>query len=534
MFSMRLLKTLILYVACTVALHEARGNSRAVVEKAAQSIMADTLNKHVEILADDIFEGREAGTRGGRAAATYLQKMIASSGLPGGGAEGRFFQPFSAGYRNLLILVEGSGADLGHEVILVGAHYDHVGYGTRTNSYGPLGRIHNGADDNASGTAAILELTEAFGRLDRAPRRSILLALWDGEEKGLLGSRHWIHHPTVPIENVRLMINLDMVGRLRKGRLEIAGTRTGWGLRHLVSRLDGDARLWLDFKWKLKSNSDHWPFYERGIPVLLVHTGLHDDYHRPSDDSQHINADGLRDVTRYLFRTIYGLAEEGALPEFRAASRHESVADRRRLHGAAPRPRPRLGVTWDQDDTQPGALLTGVRSGSPAARAGLGAGDRIVRFGSREIHDGEDLRQAVMVADGPVEVQVVAAATAAAAEGSSPLSGAKTIALTLDGKPMRVGISWRADEAEPVGVLITRVVAGSAADRAGLRRGDRIYAVDGRDVQSSTALAQQLAEANGGLSLTVERNGRVQTLIVELPAVAQSGASSVARADDET
>ncbi len=533
MFPRPLLRTLTLFVVCAGAHHGALANSHAALEAAVQSIMADTLNKHVEILADDIFEGREAGSRGGRAAGTYLQKVIASIGLPGGGPEGHLFQPFSAGYRNLLILMEGSGADLRNEVILVGAHYDHVGYGTRTNSYGPLGRIHNGADDNASGAAAILELTRAFGQLERSTRRTVLFALWDGEEKGLLGSRHWVNHPTLPIDHVRLMINLDMLGRLRKGRLEIAGTRTGWGLRHLISRLDGDAPLWLDFKWKLKSNSDHWPFFEREIPVLLVHTGLHDDYHRPSDDSERINAEGLRDVTQYLFRTIYGLAEARALPEFRAASRHETAADRNRLHAAVPNPRPRLGVSWSQEDQHPGALLTRVRSGSAAARAGLRAGDRIVQFGSREIRDGDDLRQAVMVAEGTVEAHVVPVANVAAREGTPRAAAPERISVTVDGKPIRVGISWRADEAEPLGVLITRVVAGSAADRAGLRRGDRIYAVDGKSVQGSTSLAQQLAAADGQLPLTVERNGRVQTLIVDLPPVAPPETSASARVDGE-
>jgi Zn-dependent M28 family amino/carboxypeptidase len=127
------------------------------------------------------------------------------------GHDGAYFQLFGPGYRNILGIIPGSDPALSNQFVLISAHYDHVGYGTRRNSNGPIGYIHNGADDNASGTAAVLELVEAFQRLAIPPRRSVLFVLWDGEEKGLLGSLHWLSYPTVALENVRLMINLDMV-----------------------------------------------------------------------------------------------------------------------------------------------------------------------------------------------------------------------------------------------------------------------------------------------------------------------------------
>ncbi len=140
-------------------------------------------------------------------------------------AEQGYFQDFDGASRNILGLWEGSDPALKQEVIIVGAHYDHVGYGTPSNSFGPIGRIHNGADDNASGTSGLLEIMEAIVRLEPRPRRTLLFALWDGEEKGLLGSKHWVAQPTLPLERVKLMLNMDMIGRLRDNRLEIGGSR---------------------------------------------------------------------------------------------------------------------------------------------------------------------------------------------------------------------------------------------------------------------------------------------------------------------
>ena len=239
-------------------------------------------------MADDTFEGRSAGSRGGRAAAGYLRQRLRSSGLEPG-ASGKYIQPFHGNYQNLLAVLPGTGAPSEtegvrkHETIIVGAHYDHVGYGNRQNSNGPVGYIHNGADDNASGVATLLEVIDAMTHMDFRPQRSILFAFWDGEENGLLGSKYWITHPTVPTSSISLMINIDMVGRMRDSRLEVIGSRLAYGMRKLLSSPRLPADMWLDFTWELKDNSDHWSFLEQQIPAVCLHTGLHDDYHRPSD-----------------------------------------------------------------------------------------------------------------------------------------------------------------------------------------------------------------------------------------------------------
>ena len=170
---------------------------------ALDSITRSELQRHIEVLADDTFEGREAGARGGQAAAGYIARLLQQCELKPGGDRGSYYQAFNSSCRNILASMEGSDPQLGQEVIVVGAHYDHVGYGTQRNSYGPWGYIHNGADDNASGVAGLLELAQALSHLPQRPRRTILLAFWDGEEKGLLGSKHWVQTPTISLSRLK-------------------------------------------------------------------------------------------------------------------------------------------------------------------------------------------------------------------------------------------------------------------------------------------------------------------------------------------
>ena len=222
-----------------------------------------------------------------------------------GGDRDTFAQSFQNGsYRNLLAVLEGSDPELKQEYVLVGAHYDHVGYGTSRNSRGPWGRIHNGADDNASGVSGVLETAQALTLLDQPPKRSILFAFWDGEEKGILGSKYWGSQPTVPLRAVTMAFNADMIGRLRSETLHVFGTRTAPGMRRWLSESNQLTDLRLDFSWELKAHSDHYPLVEHGIPALMLHTGLHDDWHRPSDDVDKINHEGISATTRLLFSLV--------------------------------------------------------------------------------------------------------------------------------------------------------------------------------------------------------------------------------------
>lgn len=371
---------------------------------AVDSITASELQEHVDTLADDVFEGRGVGTRGGRAAAQYIVGQLRKSTLQPAGTTNDYFQPCDRGGRNILALLPGSDSQLKDEYIVVGAHYDHVADGRMGHANGPIGYIHNGADDNASGCSALLETIEALSDVKVAPRRTVLFAFWDGEEMGMLGSYRWIKSGSIAPSAIRLAINIDMIGRMREGRLEVDGTRSGYGLRRFLSRNDNPA-IWLDFSWELSANSDHWPFVERQIPVVLLHTGLHEDYHRPSDDAEKINRMGLEAATRYLLDIVVAAADADTLPVYRPARRYESLAaqkSRNRRDAAVARGEwpgakpPRLGISWRTDEAEPGSVyLTFVAANSPAAKGGLVAGDRIYAVNGQSFADEGDFRDTV-------------------------------------------------------------------------------------------------------------------------------------------
>ncbi|MHC4402731.1 MAG: M20/M25/M40 family metallo-hydrolase [Planctomycetota bacterium] len=479
---------------------------RASLTVALESIGDDELRSHVEYLADDAMEGREAGSRGGRAAADYLAKMLEDAGLEGAGADGGFFQPFARRYRNVVGLVRGSEEPSSRQYLIVGAHYDHVGYGRHGNSRGPVGRVHNGADDNASGAAAVLELAEAFRLVPEPPKRSILFVFWDAEEKRMLGSRHWIAHPTVPKEHVVGMLNIDMIGRLRDNRLQVVGTRSGRGWRRLLSESNEGIGLTLDFPWTINANGDHWPFLERGVPALMLYTGTHNDYHRPSDDAHLIHAEGMQRATRLAFALLYEMAYGDPAPAFREAGRKERDSTRDALLKRKDGGPERFGADWEERKRPTrGVMLTRIVARSPADLAGLEPGDRIVRFADRSIRTSDEMTWAVAAADNAATIEVERP------DRDEPL----LLTVRLEGHPMRLGIRWRTDDAEPGAVILSHVVAGSPASDEGLRVGDHVYQIDGRDFADQTEFRQRARSLPGPIRFLIERDGQLRT--VEIP-----------------
>jgi hypothetical protein len=491
---------IILAAAATTRAATTRAGAAGTFDAALESIQSGDVRKHIELLASDTLEGRESGSRGGKAAGTYIVEQLKKLGIAGGGDKGGFFQDFGDDYRNILAKFPGVDPDLAAEVVLVGAHYDHVGYGSRRNSLGPIGYIHNGADDNASGTAGLMEIAEAFAMLEPAPRRTVLCVFWDAEERGLLGSDHWIREPTVPLKQVRLMINADMIGRLRNNHLEVYGTRTGSGFRSLVSRQNRGLDVYLDFTWDTEHNSDHYPFYVQNIPYLMFHTLKHDDYHRPSDDIDKINFTGSQEVARLMFRTALAAANSDSLPRFRRAAFDESNYDRERSAGDTQPAKSRLGVVFDPELAKTRTIkLTRVAVDSPAERGGLKIGDRILQFAGYDLAAIEDFRTVVLAAANPVRAVVER-------EGNAePLE----LTIELDGSPQRVGLLWRTDEAEPGSVIITSVAPGSPAAHAGLARNDRIDSIDGKTFGSESEFRRLITAQVNPLPLTYERNGRM-------------------------
>ena len=481
----------------------------------AESITKTELKRHVDILADDSFEGRAAGSRGGHAASGYLRQQLNQIGAESMGDDGDYFQTFNNDYRNILARIPGSDTTLKDEYILIGAHYDHVGYGTRKTSYGPTGYIHNGADDNASGTASLLELTEALRLSDW--RRSILIAFWDGEEQGLLGSKHFIKNPVVPLKNIRAIINMDMVGRLRDQKLTMYGSRTLIGARRLVSEENEGLPLLIDFNWEIKPNSDHHPFYSHGIPYLMPHTGLHDDYHRPRDDAHKINIDGIEQTTRLLFRVISNLADKDDIGAFRLASRSESQRSRRQLERPLPPAPKRLGLSWSSSDSSDiGLKVTRVRYGSPADKAGIRTNDRITKFAGFSVDSDAAMRTAVFRANKRTTTTIHRPGE------EEPLE----ISLELAGEPMRLGLSWRLDDAEPNAAIVTRVIPGSPADTAGLKIKDRIYSVGNQNVIGREQLITNFKECTFPVTLTIEREGNQKTIVLGVDLDEQKAAAA--------
>jgi aminopeptidase YwaD len=288
---------------------------------------------------------------------------------------------------NVVGLLPGTDAVLGREAVVVGAHYDHLGRGSPMSLAPERGdAIHPGADDNASGTAALLGLAEAMTR-NGAGRRTVIFVAFSGEELGLLGSTHYAGQPAVPLDRTVAMVNLDSVGRLRDGRLHVMGVDTGQGLRALVEQAAQGLSAPLALRGDGVGPSDHTAFLNRQRPVLFFFTGPHADYHRPSDTWDKIDADGLRTVTTLAYRVVRALADRDEQPQFV------------RTPGGPPRPGagatgygPYLGVVPDFGESpQPGVRLGGVRPGSPAERAGLQSGDVIVRFAGVTIRTLDDL-----------------------------------------------------------------------------------------------------------------------------------------------
>ncbi|MEX2173316.1 MAG: M20/M25/M40 family metallo-hydrolase [Pirellulaceae bacterium] len=482
------------------------GAERAEVLAAVHSITSDEAKGFIDTLADDSFEGREAGSRGGRAAGNLLMKEFERHGLTPAGDGKTYFQLFHGHSRNILGLLEGSDPELKHEVVLIGAHYDHVGYGRVTNSFGPFGYVHNGADDNASGVAGLLEIAAAMQQLPTAPRRSVLFVFWDAEEQGLLGSQHWLAHSTLAGSRVVAAINMDMIGRLRGSRLEVYGTRTSTHLRRIVSQANRETGLALDFNWKMKADSDHWSFYTRSIPILMFHTGLHENYHRPSDDTHTINNEGVASVARVAFLTVLGLANRSAAPQFREAARREHAGVQAQLEQPVAPQGPRFGMPLTVEGNPPRFILQGVNPGSPAETAGLRAGDQLLALNGAAIENEARLRLDLLAAAGEVVFTIQRADT------DLPL----VVKVTPAGTPIRIGITWRADDAEPDTVLLTQVVYGSPAHVAGLAVRDRIYAVGGQRFAGSEGFSRLIATAPGEVEFEVETSGRLRTIALEL------------------
>jgi hypothetical protein len=339
---------------------------------------------------------------------------------------------------NVVGILPGSDPRLKNETIVIGAHYDHLGRGGEGSLAPREGDIHHGADDNASGVAGLLELARMLTSQNPKPRRTIMFIAFSGEEEGLIGSNYYVNHPVVPLTSTVAMINMDMIGRLKDKKLIIGGVGTAQEWRSMIDAdnsvqsmtvslnspisaasatlsaalpivlgANGQPVVTLDpakpFDLTLNEDgfgpSDHSSFYSKQIPVLFFWTGNHEDYHKPSDTAEKINYEGEARVVAFAERIVRDVDRSDKRPTYTVA-KSESQG---RTGGF----RVYLGTIPNYADSNDGLKLDGVRDDSPAAKAGLKAGDKIVKMAGREVKNVYDYTYALGEMKAGQEYEVV-------------------------------------------------------------------------------------------------------------------------------
>jgi hypothetical protein len=360
----------------------------------AQEINTDRIKKDVEFLASDKLKGRGTSTKGEKKAAKYIAKEFEKTGLTPKGTSG-YYQSFTFKINTnphdttTSNLKERSGKnvvgylDNGAEyTIVIGAHYDHLGLGHDHNSReaNPEGKIHNGADDNASGTAGVLELARYYTSNGRKEAFNFLFICFSGEELGLMGSKRFCETPTIDLAKVNYMINMDMIGRLNDSTKNLViygvGTAPDW-----VPMISG---MRTEFQIKQDSAgigpSDQTSFYLKNIPVLHFFTGQHADYHKPTDDAGLVNYEGEKMVLSYITLII---EKTEKLPKLQFLQTKNPDMGRAKNKVS-------MGVMPDYTFEGPGLKVDGVTEGKPAAAAGVKTGDIILELGGVKISNMTD------------------------------------------------------------------------------------------------------------------------------------------------
>jgi len=359
-----------------------------VVHAVAQDI--NQLKKDVSFLASDELEGREIGFKGEEEAASYLAKRFEAIGLTPKGTNG-YIQEFSVKPSNnpheeIKVGEKGDSTIIGHNVVgyidngsdnivIIGAHFDHLGFGGISSLYKGEKAVHNGADDNASGTASIIQIAKLLK--NKNTNNNYLIVAFSGEEQGLWGSNYYSKHATIDMEKVNYMINLDMVGRLNEEKaLAINGVGTSPQWKKAFEEI-GDRGFKLIKKESGIGPSDHTSFYLKDIPVLHFFTGQHEDYHKPSDDAEKINYQGMVEIVQFIDALISSLDPKEKLTFTKTKDESTRV----------PRFTVTLGVVPDYLYGDEGMRIDGISEGKPAQKAGLQVGDIVIKMGDTEVKD---------------------------------------------------------------------------------------------------------------------------------------------------
>ncbi len=366
---------------------------------AQTGISEANLRKNITFLASDKMKGRGTGTKQERKAAAYLAKQFKKAGLKPMGTNGEWFHRFTfkksqdphgsvapnapeLHSQNVAAYLD-NGAPY---TIVIGGHYDHLGLGYDHNSLdaNPEGKIHNGADDNASGTSGVLELARYFAQNGVKENHNFLFLCFSGEELGLVGSKKFTESPTIDLSKVSFMINLDMIGRLNEEkRIMVGGVGTAPNFVPLLNNTPSALTVKQDSAGI--GPSDHTSFYLKNIPVLFFFTGQHSDYHKPSDDVEKVNFSGEVALLEYTVQLINALDKEPKLTFQETKAKPEDT----------PRFKVTMGIMPDYTYEGEGLHVDGVTDGKPASKAGLQRGDIIIGLGDIPIADIRDYMTAL-------------------------------------------------------------------------------------------------------------------------------------------
>ncbi|MGB1307626.1 MAG: M28 family peptidase [Oceanihabitans sp.] len=349
-----------------------------------------SIQEDVEVLASDDFEGRQTGTIGEQKAAAYIAKRFQDIGLFAKGTDGFFqafnFKPKTNPHQKVKYTVKDGDSTItgtnivayidnkAENTVIIGAHYDHLGYGAEGSLHRGEKAIHNGADDNASGVAVMLNLAKRL--MKGNTNNNYLFLAFSGEEMGLLGSNYFVKNPTIDTKKANYMINMDMVGRLKKdSTLAVYGVGTSPIFKQTLKA--NNSRFKLVQKESGVGPSDHTSFYNADIPVLHFFTGQHEDYHKPSDDTERLHYNGMQTISNYIFEIVTDLDNNGKLPFRKTKNESEDV----------PRFKVGLGVIPDYLYDGKGMRIDGISEDKAAQKAGLQKGDIVIKLGDIDVTD---------------------------------------------------------------------------------------------------------------------------------------------------